>query len=210
MFFVRNDRKDLSELKDLRNLKLAATDDNDFTGFHAGMGELIHRGFNPDKFFSHIQFIGSSSKVAMHHVVDDVISGKADVGIVKTCFLEDLEKLSGQAYPVKVIGEKPKDSFACKRSTDLYPNWTISSTKNLSSEDLRDVTKFLLEMPKTSDGKYWSLAPDLSNVENLMKELKIGEYDFLRHWSLKQVWAEYKTFILLIPFVILKEALQNT
>jgi len=65
-------------------------------------------------------------------------------------------------------------------------------------------------MPKTSDGKYWSLAPDLSNVENLMKELKIGEYDFLRHWSLKQVWAEYKTFILLIPFVILKEALQNT
>ena len=203
VFFVRNDRKDLSELKDLRNLKLAATDDNDFTGFHAGMGELIHRGFNPDKFFSHIQFIGSSSKVAMHHVVDDVISGKADVGIVRTCFLEDLEKLSGQAYPVKVIGEKPKDSFACKRSTDLYPNWTISSTKNLSSEDLRDVTKFLLEMPKTSDGKYWSLAPDLSNVENLMKELKIGEYDFLRHWSLKQVWAEYKTFILLIPFVIL-------
>lgn len=203
VFFVRNDRKDLTELKDLRNLKLAATDDNDFTGFHAGMGELIHRGFNPDKFFSHIQFIGSSSKVAMHHVVDDVISGKADVGIVRTCFLEDLEKLSGQAYPVKVIGEKPKDSFACKRSTDLYPNWTISSTKNLSSEDLRDVTKFLLEMPKTSDGMYWSLAPDLSNVENLMKELKIGEYDFLRHWSLKQVWAEYKTFILLIPFVIL-------
>ena len=203
VFFVRNDRKDLSELKDLRNLKLAATDDNDFTGFHAGMGELIHRGFNPDKFFSHIQFMGSSSKVAMHHVVDDVIFGKADVGIVRTCFLEDLEKLSGQAYPVKVIGEKPKDSFACKRSTDLYPNWTISSTKNLSSEDLRDVTKFLLEMPKTSDGMYWSLAPDLSNVENLMKELKIGEYDFLRHWSLKQVWAEYKTFILLIPFVIL-------
>lgn len=190
--FVRADRFDLQSWRDLRGMKLAATSPKDFTGYQAAMGELLHRGFKPKTFFGETVMAGNTSKLAQQSVVDQVIAGTADVGIVRTCFLEDLAKSRKASLPVRVIELYNDETFACQRSTALYPNWTISSVPSLSATELRKVMEALFEMPPTSNGMYWSVAPSFSATDALMKELRIGPYEFLRTWTLRRLWDEYR------------------
>ena len=182
-------REDLKTWQDLQHKKLAATSIHDFTGFQAAMGELLHRGYDPVSFFADVDMFGNTSKTAQASVVDKVIGGQADAGIVRTCFLEDLAGLRKTELPVRVIEPYDDPNFACRRSTALYPNWTISSVPTLTAEELRRVMELLFAMPPTSNGMFWSVAPS----DNLMKELKIGPYDFLRHWTIERLWTEYRT-----------------
>lgn len=198
--FVRSDRQDLKTWQDLHEKTLAATSVNDFTGFQAAMGELQHRGYDPGRFFADIDMFGNTSKTAQEAVVDKVISGRADAGIVRTCFLEDLAKLRKTELPVRVIEPYVDPKFACQRSTALYPNWTISSVPTLTAEELRRVMELLFAMPPTSNGMFWSVAPSFSATDNLMKELRIGPYEFLRHWSIERLWSEYRLPICLLLF----------
>lgn len=195
VFFVRDDRTDLTSVENLAGHTLGATAEEDFTGYQAAMGELDRRGFDPNKHFSDIRMSGSGSKVSMQHVVDQVLKGEVDVGVVRTCFLEDMKVFSGKELSLRVIEPYDDPKFACQRSTALYPNWTISSVPTLSAERLRDVVKVLFEMPKTPEGMFWSVAPDFSPTDRLMKVLKIGPYEFLRHWTVNRIWHEYSSAI---------------
>lgn len=55
--------------------------------------------------------------------------------------------------------------------------------------------EILLQMPPTSSGMFWSLAPDFSATDRLMKDLRIGPYAFLRGWTLSRLWEEYRLYI---------------
>ena len=91
----------MQKIADLQGRKLAATSLGDFTGYQAAMGEIFKRNYDPEKFFSAVTFVGSSSKLAMQHVVQEVIDGRADAGVVRTCFLEDLTTHKGVLLPLK-------------------------------------------------------------------------------------------------------------
>ncbi len=202
VFFVRRDSP-FQHLSDLANTKLGATSSNDFTGYWAAMGELKNQGYDPESFFGEIDFVGNTSKIGMRHVVHSVEKGVIDVGVARTCFLEDLAKLEGHTANVRVLDPKPQNGFACQRSTDLYPNWTIFSVPNASAGQIRDVVQVLLEMPKTSDGMYWSIAPDFSALDKLLMDLQIGPYEVLRHWTLKRFINEYSTLLIFLATIAL-------
>ena len=174
---------------------MKATSPNDFTGYWAAMGELKKRGYDPENFFGEIDFVGNISKIGMRHAVE---GGHADVGVARTCFLEDLAKLEKHSANVRVLEPKPADEFACRRSTDLYPNWTIFSVPAASAQEIRDVVQVLLAMPKTNDGMYWSIAPDFSQLDKLLQDLRIGPYEILRHWTLKRFIDEYSTWLIIL------------
>lgn len=195
VIFVRSDNENVQKIADLQGRKLAATSLGDFTGYQAAMGEIFKRNYDPEKFFSAVTFVGSSSKLAMQHVVQEVIDGRADAGVVRTCFLEDLTTHKGVLLPLKVVEPYSDSKFACSRSTELYPNWTISSVPSLTAPELRRMFEILLQMPPTSSGMFWSLAPDFSATDRLMKDLRIGPYAFLRGWTLSRLWEEYRLYI---------------
>ncbi len=203
VFFVKANRSDITDIAGLKGKKLAATAEGDFTGYQAAMGEVFKHGYDPENFFRSIRMMGSSSKIAMQHVVDAVLNGEADVGVVRTCFLEDLEKLRETPIPVRVIAPYSDPVFACQRSTELYPNWSISSVPSLSAAELKKVVGILFEMPPTSNGMFWSVAPDFSSTDRLMRRLKIGSYEFLRSWTLERVWTEYKLEIVVGILLVL-------
>lgn len=79
----------------------------------------------------------------MQHVVQEVIDGRADAGVVRTCFLEDLTTHKGVLLPLKVVEPYSDSKFACSRSTELYPNWTISSVPSLTAPELRRMFEIL-------------------------------------------------------------------
>ncbi len=192
VFFTHSSRDDLKTLNDLKGKAIVATSPNDFTGYQAAAGEVLRNGIRLEKFFSNVRFLGEPTKLTMKEVVNEVIQGKADVGIVRTCFLEDSSKEG--SLPLKGVALKTQGEFACIRSTDLYPNWTISSAPGIPPTKLRQVVEALLAMPPTADGMYWSLAPDFSGVHQLMKELKEGQYEFLQDWNLRYFVKEYSSY----------------
>lgn len=208
VFFVRDDST-VQTVADLRGRSLSATTPNDFTGFQVAMGELVRRKYNPDAFFRKVHFIGTASKKSMQDVVSEVVNGKADAGVVRTCFLEDLEKMTGKSLPLRVVEPRNDPTFACKRSTELYPNWTISSVPSLPASELREVMALLLAMPPTKDGMYWSVASDFSAVDKLMQDLHIGPYEELREWTWRRIWNEYGVYLSILLAALVLGALHQ-
>ncbi len=173
VFFARNDREDIRSIEDLRGKTVAANHRWAFSGWQTAMGELLEHGIVPDGFFGEVHFKGHD----MPQVVSAVVNGEADAGIVRACFLEDMG-INPSAF--RILGERPRDGkIDCVRSTDLYPNWTISTLPSLSPEASRHLAAALFSMPMIENGLRWSIANDFRPIDLLFYKLKIGPYEYL-------------------------------
>ena len=47
--------------------------------------------------------------------------------------------------------ENGKKELNCSHSTDLYPSWTISTTRHISPEKAKEVLQVLLAIPPVFD-----------------------------------------------------------
>ena len=197
---VRADRDDLNSINSLKNQTLAVASKNTFTGFHIPMGEIATTGEDPFKFFKEIKETGSRTNTNL--ILQAIKNGKADVGFIRQCALETYLKQHPQDLRTfKVIAPK-NIGQECLRSTDLYPTWTLGSTKSATPELSRLVTSAVLDMPETKDGFLWGVSTDYNKVDELFKQLKIGPYSYLREWTVKRFIREYWTVLSLVAFFI--------
>lgn len=60
------------------------------------------------------------------------------------------------------------------------------------------MTMHLLEMPATKTGHSWSIASDFQHVDELLKTLRIGPYEYLKHWSLKRFFEVAWPWLMLL------------
>ena len=187
---VRKDRKDIQKLADAKGMVLAANSPNGFTGYQVALGEVARIGEDPNKFFSRTIFTGTGRGV--HGVIESVLSGDADVGFLRLCFLEHFPK---EAAQLRVLNAREVGVDGCACSTERYPTWTISATSRATPEISRAVAAALLTMPVTENGYYWGIANDYTSVDNLFKTLKIGPYEYLAHWTLQRFLSEYWPFL---------------
>lgn len=185
VFFVRNDRKDIDSIDGLRNKSVSANYPYAFSGWQIAAGELLKRGFNPDHFFSKVDYLGHGAAP----VLDAVLSGKTDAGIVRACVLENAGLL--KSGKVKILEPKQTTDFPCAVSTRLYPNWTLSTTPNTPPEISRKVTAAVLEIKPQPHNLHWSVATDFTPIDDLFKQLEIGPFEYLRHFSLRRFIEAY-------------------
>lgn len=211
VFIVLKRRSDLQDFEDLKGKVLATTGPNAFSGYHVALGEIFKRGYDPDNFFA--------KRVSTGHDMENVLKflreGKAEVGIVRTCFIEELKKLGGNVADIRVVAKdkNASDHLQCVSSTDLYPNWTIFATPRLSSQDARKVSLALLSFPENSTKPYWSIVSDFSSTDDLYKNLKLGPYEYLRQWTWKGLWEKYGiffSFVLFFIFALIAHSLRVT
>ena len=158
---------------------------------------MMNRGLDPDHFFSKVDFLGHGASP----VIDAVLSGKTDAGIVRACILENAGLL--QSGKVKVLDPKETTEFPCAVSTRLYPNWTLSTTPNTPPEISRKVTAAVLEIKPLQNNLHWSVATDFTPIDDLFKRLEIGPYEYLRHFSFKRFMEAYwQYFVCAAIFII--------
>ena len=184
VLFTRVDNTAINELEDARGKVFAVSQPDAFTGYQIPMGEVAKLAKDPEKFFRSILFLGNDTD----KVFDAVREGVADVGAVRTCYLETLGLIGGKTTVFKVLSPKKNDLFRCARSTDLYPGWTISSSSEMDPLIAREISVELLQQKASgTNGMQWGIATNFSKVDELYRILKIGPYEYLRHWTVKRV-----------------------
>ena len=157
----------------------------------------MKRGLNPDHFFSKVDYLGHGAAP----VLDAVLSGKTDAGIVRACVLENAGLL--KSGKVKILEPKQTTDFPCAVSTRLYPNWTLSTTPNTPPEISRKVTAVVLEIKPQPHNLRWSVATDFTPIDDLFKQLEIGPFEYLRHFSLRRFIEAYWQYFAFTVTVIL-------
>lgn len=202
---VLDSRRDLQSLEDLRGKTLVTSSPTAFTGLQIPLGEFLKQGISLDGLFKTTQYLGGDA--GMNAGLPMLKSGMADVGIFRMCFLEEwLAKHPEDKGVFRVLNrqDSPERPEACQRSTALYPTWTVATTKTTDPNLSRWVTRSLLQMKPVGEKRLaWGVATDYSSVSELFRALKIGPYEYLRHWTVQRILAEYGQFVILAAVLIL-------
>ena len=202
LFIVRADRSDINAISDLRGKRAAAGRPTAFGMYLAAMGEIAADGYDPTNFFRSTQFYGLNRD----QIIRDVLSGKADVGILRACYLEDaVNRKVVTTNQLKFINLKNDPEHICLHSTRLYPNWSFGSNPSVPPAILSAVAAGLIAQKPVGIGLYWSVASDFTGIDNLLKSLRLGSYQrFSKEWFWQRI-IEYRFWLLgsLAVFVLL-------
>lgn len=206
-------RTDLDRLASLRGARAANTMPSSLDGWLSFEGEILDAGFSPKTFFREIRHFGFS----MPHVIEAVLSGAFDVGIVPVCTLERIEA-EGLVEPgvLKVIAQKslPSDpgqpATVCKTSTSLYPDLVIASGPSANPEVIRAAASEILSMTASASSEYrWYPVSDFRSVRALEEKLHIGPWAYLEDTTLPGLWRRFRLWILggiaLLGFLLFTE-----
>ncbi len=192
VFIALADRDDLGDIASMRGMRAAANRELSFTGRLAASREILRAGYDPEKFFSETRFFGSD----LRPILDALLRGEVDVGMMRACTCEELLRMPRYAGRFKAVALKEHEGFGCLHSTELYPSWVIGATRRMPPYLTAQAARDVLAMPATPSGLFWLMATDFSEVDALYRELRIGPYEFLRHWTWSRFWEEYGRWVI--------------
>lgn len=186
-------RTDITTLSSLKGLKAAATLPTSLDGWLALRGEIEDAGMDSEHFFSKLRFFG----YGMPHVVEAVLSGAYDVGVVSVCTLERIEA-EGLIEPgflrVAALKEDADADSLCRTSTRLYPDLVFAALPSADPETVRSATLALLGL---GAGEYsWYPTSDFHAVRALEERLHIGPWAYLEEMTPSALWRRWRFWIL--------------
>lgn len=189
LFIVKAGRSDINSIPDLKDKRAAAGRPTAFGMYLAAMGEIAADGYDPKTFFKSTQFYGLNRD----QIIKDVLDGKADVGILRACYLNRKVVTTDQ---LKFINLKNDPEHICLHSTRLYPNWSFGSNPSVPPAVLSAVAAGLIAQKPVGIGLYWSVASDFTAIDNLLKSLQLGSYQrFSKEWFWQRI-IEYRFWVL--------------
>ena len=191
VFIVRSDSP-IQSVGDMRGHSVAANDEQSFDGWLIAMNELVESGYAIASFFS--------TKTFTHWQYPDVttlvLSGTTDVGVLPTCVLERLIA-QGAVLPesIRVVGERTSQGDLCRRSTALYPGRQLLALSHVPPSVVKSVLLAVLTIPPTAEGAEWLPNNDVSQLDRLLENLRLGPYAYMKEWSWQALWARYRVWI---------------
>lgn len=192
---VRLDNADIRTLADLSGKTVSMAGDHTTPGRFEVEAQLAAEGKEASNLFSQIN---EHSPLRMRKVLEDVLSGRADAGIVRACFIEDLKTTSGTDLfqALRVVGERTGDGLTCRHSTDVLGGWVIGMVSTAAGELATQLTASLLTKPVNAWGKRWQVATDLRAADKMLERLQLGRFAYSTRQAASSVWKEYQGVVL--------------
>jgi PAS domain S-box-containing protein len=201
VIFEKADRNDINNLEDLRGKRFSAVDPSSLGGWQAAWREFERVGMHPKEAFSSLSFLGSHDAV-----VEAVLSGQADAGVVRSTQLERMAsegriRLS-EFKVLKGPGVSSVNDYPFLVSSSLYPEWPFAAVRGVNLELGKDVASALLRMPadsnaaRASKGAGWGIPLDYTEVQECLRELRLPPYQNYGKVTLSQAARQYWPFIL--------------
>lgn len=191
-------RGHIRQLGDLKGKRVAAVAPTSFGGWQTGLRELQQQGYKPEM-FARLDFLGTHDAV-----VQAVAAGTHDAGFVRTGTLEQMAQ-EGSIHPGEffILAEKHESGFPQRLSTRLYPEWPLARLPGVSETLAVQLAVALMQMPEeymlfhSPYGAGWTLPQNYQPVHELLRELRLGPYEYLNDWTLEQVLTAYWHYLLL-------------
>ena len=172
VIFVRADNDAITTLADLKGKRLAAIAPDAFGGFEVAAATLLRNGVDPWRDLESVVFLGFPHD----GVIEAVVNGTVDAGTVRTGLLEGaVEAGKGEAYQLRLLNPLRVPGFEPALSTELMPEWILSSTATVSEPERRAVAMAMLALksdhPAVVAGQYggWTTVPSDAAVRSLLQ-----------------------------------------
>ncbi len=197
VIFARRDRDDIQVLADVRGKRVAAVALYSLGGYLAAADvfKQAHIDLQSQRDVAALTFVDTPHS----RVVDAVLAGRADVGVVRTGVLEQMvERGTLDLNQVRVINLQPEAAFPQWLSTDLYPEWPIAAMPQTDAKLVKMVTVALLRIDAASEsaraGRHAGFSPpaNYAAVEELMRRLEV--YPGVKDQPLLEaLWQGYRS-----------------
>ncbi len=172
---------------DLQGTTLAAVAEEAFGGYQVVWAELKRHGLDPEDDDVRPLFTG----YPMSRVIEAIKQGRADAGVIRSCLLEQLIR-NGELGPDEFRVLSPQNPGApCLSSSPTYPGWAFAAAPHTASELSRAVLMALLSLPAPASGQTWGVPADYQPVHDMLRELQIAPYAFLREHRLESQIRRY-------------------
>lgn len=191
--FCQAGRDDITGLADLKGKIIATTATGSLGSYQAQALEFEQAGLPIPQGPWLLQ-------TGMPHdkVVQAVLEGRADAGLVRTGLLEamaaegrlDLARL-------KAINLKKSPGFPYWLSTRLYPEWPFAAMPSVNEDLARQVAAELLGMPHGGDLAHrlglhgFTIPADYEAVRNTLRTLRLPPFDVAPHFTIRDIWNKY-------------------
>ena len=194
VIFTRVGQTAIATLEDLRGKAIASPSTESLGGYQAQAFELSQIGV-------HLPQDCKLITTGMPHdtVVEAVLSGRAEVGFVRSGLLEGMAR-NGKLdlQQINIINRQNPANFPVQVSTRLYPEWAFSALPQVDENLARHVaaTLFLLEenpAATTAMGIHgFSIPANYGSVEALLRELRLPPFEAAPVFSPKDIWNLYR------------------
>ncbi|MBM4181525.1 MAG: diguanylate cyclase [Betaproteobacteria bacterium] len=174
---ARIDRAGLNRYTDLRGLRVMIPDKSSLGGWQVHLREALEQGLDLAKGVNLIT-TGNHEKV-----VEGVLSGAADAGLVRTDLIESMAR-EGRLNPARlhIINQRHTPGFPYQISTRLYPEWPLARVTGVPDRLAKDVLVALLAMQpddpaaKAAGIHGWTLPQNYQRINDLFREARLGPY----------------------------------
>ncbi len=182
-------RTDIQKLTDLRGKYIAATLPTSVDGMLAVRMELAERGFDSRQFFRSVRYLGYS----MPNVIESVLSGHFDAGVVPVCTLERIEAEDLiERGALRVISPKSDDDTVCAHTSELYPD-LVAATFSWTDPELTRLTTSALLASKSADAEFNRYGTsDFHRIRALEETLQIGPWAYLQEMTPEALWRRWR------------------
>jgi PAS domain S-box-containing protein len=204
VIFTRSDRAEINELGDIKGKIVASPTKQSVGGYSMQIWTLMKKGLQKDQ-IKQFRFTG----MPHDNVVQEVISGKADVGFVRTGIIEAMAR-DGKIRldQIKVLNRQPPEKFPLLLSTDLYPEWPLAAELDVPQSLVKTVAITLLNIEPNDRaaqvGQYYGFSStgDYSSIESLMK--RISENPERAHeFNLRDIARKYSIQLQLASLIVI-------
>lgn len=204
VIFTRADRADIQGLADVKGKTIASVDRTSFAAFLLQYDLLKQRGIDVDR-DSNVEFLGFPQDLS----VIAVLTGRADVGFVRTSVLESMAREGKlNLSQIKVLNPSTAPKFPFLLSTGLFPEWPFAATPHVPVDVTNRVAAALLLMPPDSpaaqSARYyrWSTPVEYLSVQAIMRRHRVYPYDKPEAITPQDIFRQYALPILVATFSI--------
>ncbi len=192
VIIARSDDGRFNLLSDVKGHKIGVPGLKFLGGYQTQAYELLQADIHlPDD--SPLEILTNHDAVVMA-----VLSGKVDVGFIRTGVIEEMTR-EGKLDPtrLRVLNEQYPPGFPYRVSTRLYPEWAFIASPDVNSHVIRRVASSLLALeedhPVALAAGIGGFSPpgDYLPVENLARSLRLPPFDQLPEFTLRQVWERW-------------------
>ncbi|MFM2408490.1 MAG: hypothetical protein RL358_1232 [Pseudomonadota bacterium] len=199
VIFTLANNAQINALADLKHKKIAATSTESFGGYQMQAFELSRIGISLARDATVI-----TTDMPHDKVVQAVLEGRAEVGLVRTGVLEGLAREGRfDMRKIKIINAQNLPNYPAQLSTRLYPEWTFAALPHIDEKLTRLVVAAILSMEENvpamrAIGIHGFVVPaDYSPVIDLLKELRLPPFEAMPVFTPHDIWVRYFWLLML-------------